>query len=158
VATNTGLPTGDHPMSDAFLAWRDYSQRVARLPVGKIINGGCVTPLPAEVVAAYDAPFPDESFTAGARVFPMLVPTQPEDPAAAANRRAWQVLGRWDKPFLTAFSDSDPITSGGERVLQRHIPGAAGRTHPTLLGGGHFLQEDVGAQLGKVIAEFVTTS
>ncbi len=155
VLANTGLPTGEHPMSEAFLAWQRYSQQSPDLKVGRIVSSGCVTPMPPEVAAAYDAPFPDDRYKAGARVFPTLVPTRPDDPAAAANRAAWEVLSRWEKPLLTAFSDSDPITRGGERVFHKRVPGAVGHHHVSLTGGGHFLQEDVGPQFAKVIADFV---
>jgi len=154
VAANTFLPTGDRRPPDAFFAWQRFSQTVPELPVGSIVKSGCHVPLPPEVIAAYDAPFPDERYKAGARQFPLLVPTQPDDPAAPANRAAWEVLKRWDKPFLTAFSDQDPITRGGERVLQKLIPGAAGRVHPTLTGGGHFLQEDCGEALARIVIDF----
>ncbi len=110
---------------------------------------------PPEVVAAYDAPVPDDWYEAAARVLPTLVPTRPDDPAAAANRAALEVLSRWEKPLLTAFSDSDPITRGGERVFHKRVPGAAGRHHVTLTGGGHFLQEDAGPQFAKEVADFV---
>jgi len=155
VAANTGLPTGDHKPSDAFFAWQQFSQTVPELPVGGIVKSGCHRPMAAEVIAAYDAPFPDERYKAGARQFPLLVPTRPDDPASAANRAAWDELKRWTRPFLTAFSDQDPITRGGERVLQRLIPGAAGHTHPTITGGGHFLQEDCGEELARVVIDFV---
>jgi haloalkane dehalogenase len=155
VAANTFLPTGDRDPGDAFLAWQKFSQETPTFPVGRIVNGGCVTELPEDVVAAYDAPFPDETYKEGARQFPLLVPTSPSDPAAEPNRRAWQVLSKFDKPFLTAFSDSDPITGGADRVLQEAIPGAKGRPHTTLSGGGHFLQEDVGEELARVLIDFV---
>ncbi|MGY1770008.1 haloalkane dehalogenase [Blastococcus sp. SYSU D00813] len=158
VVSNTGLPTGDSPMSEAFLAWQRFAATAERFEVGRIVQNGTVTALPAEVVAAYDAPFPDDRHTAGARVFPALVPTSPDDPAAAANRAAWEVLARWDQPFLTAFSDSDPITGGGDAVFQRLVPGARVRPHVTLAGGGHFLQEDVGPQLGRVVADLVAAT
>jgi haloalkane dehalogenase len=153
VAANTGLPTGDQKPPDAFFAWQAFSQSVPVLPVGGIVSRGCTTTLAPEVVAAYEAPFPDERYKAGARQFPLLVPTRPDDPASEANRAAWEVLKRWDKPFLTAFSDKDPITRGGERVLQKLIPGAAGRVHPTIEGGGHFLQEDCGEALARVVID-----
>ncbi|HMG26000.1 MAG TPA: haloalkane dehalogenase [Acidimicrobiia bacterium] len=155
VAGNTFLPTGDRHPGDAFLAWQKFSQETETFPVGGIVNGGCTTDLAPEVVAAYDAPFPDESYKEGARQFPMLVPTSPDDPASDANRRAWDVLHRWEKPFLTAFSDSDPITAGGDRVLQSDIAGAKGRPHTTIEGAGHFLQEDRGEQLARVVVDFV---
>jgi haloalkane dehalogenase len=158
VAANTFLPTGDRDPGDAFLAWQKFSQETLEFPVGAIVNGGCVTDLPADVIAAYDAPFPDDSYKEGARQFPMLVPTSPADPAAEANRRAWEVLSRLETPFLTAFSDSDPITGGADRVLQAEIPGAAGREHTTIAGGGHFLQEDVGEELARVVVDFVTNT
>jgi len=158
VLANTGLPTGDHPMSDAFLAWQRYSQETPNFHVGGIVRGGCATELSEEVIAAYDAPFPDDTFKAGARAFPLLVPTSPEDPAAEANRAAWDGLARWDKPLLTAFSDSDPVTHGGDAIFQKTVPGAQGRTHATIAGARHFLQEDKGPELAAVIAEFVATS
>jgi haloalkane dehalogenase len=158
VAANTGLPTGDFAMTDAFKAWQDYSQNVPALPVGRIVNGGCLCTLPAEVVAAYEAPFPDESFKEGARILPALVPTRPDDPAAPAQRAAWEVLRSWDKPFLTAFSDGDPITRGGDAVFQGLVPGAAGMPHRTIEGAGHFLQEDRGEELARVVASFIAST
>jgi haloalkane dehalogenase len=156
VAANTFLPTGDIPAGEAFLRWRDYSQRVERFDAGWIVNSGSVTDLPAEVVAAYDAPFPDDSYKEGARQFPALVPVTPDDPESEPNRRAWEVLGRYDRPFLTLFGDSDPITRGADRVLQSAIPGAAGQPHRTIEGAGHFIQEDRGVEVAEAIADFVS--
>jgi haloalkane dehalogenase len=155
VVANTGLPTGDQEMPEAFLAWRIFSQETPEFPVGTIVNGGCVTPLSAEVKAAYDAPFPDETYKEGARIFPSLVPASPDDPAAPANRKAWEVLKTFDKPFLTAFSDSDPITRGGEHVFQKLIPGAQNQSHVVIKGGGHFLQEDCGEEFSRVVVDFI---
>jgi len=155
VAANTFLPTGDNPPGEAFLRWQTFSQEVPELPVGRIVNGGCVSDLPPEVIAAYEAPFPDERYKAGARAFPALVPTRPDDPASAANRKAWEVLRRWEKPFLTAFSDSDPITRGGDRAFQALVPGTKGQPHTTIAGGGHFLQEDKGEELAGVVVDFI---
>lgn len=155
VVANTGLPTGDQPMSEGFMRWREYSQTVENFHVGGIIKGGCVSELPPEVVAAYNAPFPDDSYKAGARQFPVLVPISPDDPAAAANRNAWQVLMQWTKPLLTAFSDSDAVTRGGERVFQKLVPGAAGQPHVTIAGAGHFLQEDKGEEVAQVVIDFI---
>ena len=155
VAANTFLPTGDNPPGEAFLRWQKFSQEIPELPIGRIVNGGCVTELPAEVIAAYEAPFPEERYKAGARAFPALVPTRPDDPASEANRKAWEVLRRWEKPFLTAFSDSDPITRGGDRAFQSLVPGTKGQPHTTIAGGGHFLQEDKGEELAAVVADFI---
>ena len=158
VAANTFLPTGDRDPGPAFLAWRKFSQEVPEFPVGRIVRGGCVTELSPDVVAAYDAPFPEERYKAGARQFPLLVPASPDDPAAEPNRAAWRVLEGWEKPFLTAFSDSDPITAGADRALQERIPGARGRPHTTIIGGGHFLQEDRGEELARVVVDFVAST
>jgi len=158
VAANTFLPTGDRHPGDAFLAWQRFSQETPDFPVGRIVNGGCTTDLADEVIAGYDAPFPDDTYKAGARQFPMLVPTSPDDPAAPANRAAWEVLGRWTRPFLCAFSDRDPITGGADRALREQIPGCEGQPHTTIEGGGHFLQEDRGPELARVVVDFVTTT
>jgi haloalkane dehalogenase len=155
VAANTFLPTGDQPPGEALLRWQRFSQEVPEFQVGHIVRGGCVTELSPGVVAAYDAPFPDDSYKAGARQFPMLVPTSPDDPAAEPNRKAWEVLRRWQKPFLTAFSDSDPITRGADRALQSMVPGTEGQPHTTIEGAGHFLQEDKGEELARVIVDFI---
>ncbi len=155
VAANTGLPTGRQRMTDAFLAWQRYAQEATDLPVGRIVAGGCRTPLAAEVVAAYDAPFPDAEYVAGPRAMPGLVPNRPDDPASDANRAAWQRLTSWEKPFLVAFSDSDPITGAMAPILKRAIPGAAGLDHPVLTGAGHFLQEDAGDRLAAEIVAFI---
>lgn len=154
-ASNTGLPTGDQAPSAAFTAWQTFARETPTLPVGTIVSGGCVNPLPPDVVAAYDAPFPDETYKAAARMFPSLVPTRPDDPAAPANRAAWDVLKTWQKPFLTAFSDGDPITAGGDRLLQKLIPGAQGQPHVTLTGAGHFVQEEKGDEWAERIIQFI---
>ncbi len=155
VAANTGLPTGDEKVPDAFLAWQTFAQSVPIFPVGTIVRGGCARGLADSVVQAYDAPFPSEAHKAGARQFPLLVPTRPDDPATDANRRAWQVLGAFDRPFLTAFGDSDLITRGAAKVFQQRIPGCAGQPHVTLVRAGHFLQEDVGEELAEVVNSFI---
>jgi haloalkane dehalogenase len=158
VAANTFLPTGDRNPGDAFLAWQKFSQEVETFPVGRIVNGGCATDLAEDVIAAYDAPFPDERYKEGCRQFPTLVPTKVDDPGAAENREAWETLRKLELPFLTAFSDSDPITAGAERPLQELIPGASGQPHTTIAGGGHFLQEDKGEDLAEVVVNFVTST
>jgi haloalkane dehalogenase len=155
VVANGFLPTGDTPPGDAFKAWQNYSQTTPEFHVGGIIKGGCATDISETVIAAYDAPFPDDTYKAGARQFPMLVPTSPDDPAAPSNRKAWESLEKFDKPVLTAFSDSDPITRGADRAVQSRIPGAAGQPHTTIQGGGHFLQEDKGEDLAQVVVEWL---
>jgi haloalkane dehalogenase len=155
VVANTGLPTGEGTPTEAFLAWQQFAREAETFPVGRIISGGCVNRLSEEVVAAYDAPFPDDTYKAGARSFPALVPTSPEDPAHDANVAAWKVLSAFDRPVLCAFSDGDPITKGGDRVFLRDVPGTAGQPHTTIQGGGHFLQEDKGEELAKVIVDFL---
>lgn len=152
---NTGLPTGHGSPTEAFLAWQEFARTTEHFPVGAIINGGCTTTLPPEVIAAYDAPFPDDSYTAGARAMPALVPTSFDDPGAVDNREAWKVLETFDRPVLCAFSDSDPITKGGDKPFRERIPGAAGQAHTTIEGAGHFLQEDRGPELAAVLLDFV---
>jgi len=155
VAANTGLPTGDRPPNDAFLAWQKFSRESPVFPIGSIISNGCAGRLGDDVVAAYDAPFPDDTYKAGARRFPSLVPTSGDDPAHDANTKAWEVLHRFDRPFLCAFSDGDPVTRGGERQFIAQVPGTAGQRHATIHGAGHFLQEDSGEELARVIADFI---
>ena len=155
---NGGLPTGDERPNEAFRAWQEYSQTVPDLHVGGIVSGGCVNRLSPEVVAAYDAPFPDDTYKEGARQFPLLVPTSPEDPAHDANVAAWEVLARFDKPFLCCFSDGDPITKGGDKKFLSTIPGTKGQPHVTIEGGGHFLQEEKGPELAKVLNAFIASN
>jgi haloalkane dehalogenase len=158
VVGNTGLPDGDRRPNEAFMAWQTYSRESPDFPIGRIIDGGCTSSLAADVVAAYDAPFSDDSYKAGARRFPSLVPTGPDDPAVPANRAAWDVLRRFDKPFLCCFSDSDPVTKGGERAFLGVVPGTAGQPHTTIEGAGHFLQEDRGPEVARVVADFIAAT
>jgi haloalkane dehalogenase len=149
VIANTGLPTGSG-MTEGFKAWLTFSQTVPQMPIGFILNGGTARDLSPEEIAAYDAPFPDETYKEGARQFPALVPVTPEHASVAQNVAAWAVLERFDKPVVTAFSDGDAITRGGEAVFQARIPGAAGQPHTTL-HGGHFLQEDCPDEIVSII-------
>ena len=155
LAANTMLPTGDQAPSEAFLKWKAFSQEVEVFPVAGIIKGATVTDLSPEVLGAYNAPFPDESYKAGVCQFPLLVPVTPDDPASAANRAAWLRLQEFTKPFLTAFSDSDPVTAGGDTFMQKRIPGTQGQNHTTIINGGHFLQEDQGEALASVLVQFM---
>ena len=155
---NTGLPTGHGAPSQAFLDWQRFSQTTEQFPVGLIINGGTTSDLSPEIIAGYDAPFPVEEAKAGARIFPSLVPTTEDDPGGIDNQAAWTVLETFDRPFLCCFSDADPITKGGDAPFLAKIPGAQGRDHVTIEGGGHFLQEDRGPELAAVRVEFIATT
>ncbi len=155
VAANTGLPTGDHDMPEVWWEFRRAVQRASTLDVARLVQSGCRTRFTDRVRAAYDAPFPDEAYKVGPRTLPLLVPTRPDDPATQANRAAWAALTRSDRPFLCAFSDDDPITAAMGPVLRRSMPGAAGRTHPTITAAGHFLQEDAGPALAAEVVAFV---
>jgi haloalkane dehalogenase len=151
-AANTGLPDGSYRLPEQWWRFRDFVARIEDLPVGMLVSLGCTSPMAPEVQAAYDAPFPDAGYEAGPRAFPDLIPQDADNPATLDNLRAWQVLAGFDKPFLCAFSDSDPITAGGERMLMERIPGAAGQPHTTIAGAGHFLQEDRGEELARTVA------
>lgn len=155
VVANGFLPTGDRALPPAFKVWRGLARRSPVFPAGAIVQAGCVHRLPAGVRRAYDAPFPDSAYKAGPRAFPRLVPTAPDDPEAAANRRAWRFLQEWRRPVLTVFGTWDPFFSGLDQVLQRRLAGAAGRPHRRLLGAGHFIQEDRGGELARIIQDFI---
>lgn len=153
--SNTGLPVGDRTPSDGFLAWRKLSQESPDFPVGRFVAGGCSTSLSKAEIAAYDAPYPDDSYKAAARKFPVLVPIDAEDPGGIDNREAWKVLSRFDRPFLTCFTDGDPITAGGDVPFQKLVAGAAGQPHRILAGGRHFVQEDCGVEWAEVIVDWM---
>ncbi len=153
VVANTGMPVGTG-FSEGFQRWLEFSQSVPMFPTGMIVNGGCSRQLSAEEIAAYDAPYPDESYKAGARVFPKLVPITPEHASVAENKAAWEVLSCFEKPVLTAFSDADMVTAGGEKVFHERVPGTKGQPHVTLKGG-HFLQEDSPAEIVALLERFV---
>jgi haloalkane dehalogenase len=160
-AANTFLPTGKGKMPEAWMRWLEFSQRAPELPVGKLVSPGCVRPVPDEVLAAYDAPFPDESYKAGARVFPLLVPIEPTVAEALNNQAAWKVLAEYERPFLTLFADGDsitagdPITAGAEKALQARIPGAADQPHKIIRDAGHFIQEDAGEELADELIKWL---
>jgi haloalkane dehalogenase len=155
---NTGLPTGEHAPSEAFLAWQKFSQTTPVFDIGALINMATITELSDAEVAAYDAPFPDDTYKAGARIFPTLVPTRTDDPAAAANRAAWEVFSHWDKPLICCFSDSDPITAGGDRPFVTLVPGAEGQPHVTVAGAHHFFQEDAAPQLAAIVIDAIAAA
>ena len=155
VMANTGLPTGDVPMPEEWQRFRQMVQTAERLDIARMVDAGCLRDLTPAERAAYNAPFPSGDYCAGARAFPGLVPNTPDDPAAAANRAAWERLSTLTTPFLCAFSDGDPITRGGDRWMRTRIPGAAGQPHTTITGAGHFVQEDQPQQFADVIVRFV---
>lgn len=154
VVGNGMLPTGSEKIPPAFAIWKSFALYSPWFPIGRIVAAGSGRKLSPEEIAAYDAPFPDKRYKAGARAFPALVPTTPDNPASAANRAAWEVLAQWNKPFLTCFSSGDPITRGGDRYMQARIPGGAGMPHARLRGG-HFLQEDSPAEFADKINELI---
>ncbi len=155
VVANTGLPTGDIPMPKIWWQFREAIQKAPSIDVGRFVQGGCRRPMSDEVRAAYDAPFPDNTYCAAPRAMPGLVPTSPDDPAAPANRSAWATLCASSTPMLVAFSDGDPITGGMAPILKREMPGAQGIEHPVVHDSGHFLQEDGGEELAGYIVEFL---
>jgi len=152
--SNTGLPTGDHGFGEAFERWRAFSQSDPAFDTGAIVNGFGRGNLSPEETEAYRAPFPDESFKAGARQFPMLVPTTPDDPAADDNRRAWKTLMQWRKPVLLCFSNRDPITQGADKAFLKLVPGTQGQPHRTL-NGHHFIQEEDGENWARAVVDWI---
>lgn len=165
VIMNTGLPTGDSPPSEGFMRWLDYAVRTPDLPIGQIIKRSVTRPdlahpevISDDVVAAYDAPFPDISYKAGARAFPLLVPIEPNQDGAAQMRLARQRLKSWRKPALVMFSDGDPVTRGGDRFFRSLIPTANAAPEITIHGAGHFLQEEKGEEIADHIAGFIRSN
>ena len=155
VLANGGLPTGMESVPRAFRIWRAFARYSPWFPIGRIVRTGCADGLSASAQAAYDAPFPSRKYRVAARLFPGLVPTTPDDPERINNERAWELLKRWDKPFLTLFSNRDPVTRGGQRIFHRLVPGAQGQPHAVIRGAGHFLQEDRGAEVAQAIAAWL---
>lgn len=156
IVANGGLPTGEHGASDAFKQWLEYSQNVEDFHVGGIIKGGCATELSDEIVAAYDAPFPNDGYKECVRAFPSFVPISADNPESENNKRGWEVLRKWEGKVLTLFSDSDPITKGGEKPFQKLMPGAKDQPHEIIEGAGHFLQEDKGELLAEKIVAWLS--
>lgn len=153
IASNTGLPTGDIPMPESFMKWREFSQNSPGFDIGKVIQMGTLQDLSDDVISAYNAPFPSEEYKAGARMFPTLVPISPEDPESIKNRHAWKKLMQWEKPFLTIFGDGDDIMRGVEKIIQKLIPGCNNQNHK-ILNAGHFIQEEKGEELAQLIVNF----
>jgi haloalkane dehalogenase len=154
VVANGFLPTARQPVPPAFRIWRAFARYAPVFPVGRIVASGCVTKLSPREREAYDAPFPSRAFQAGARIFPALVPTEPDDPAVPANRAAWDALGAWERPFLALFGKNDPILGRADKPLLAHVPGAKGQPHERFWGG-HFVQEDRGEHLAEQIVRWL---
>ena len=157
VILNTFLPTGEDKISDAFMMWRAFSQKVGRrMQVGRLIAQTITNyELPADIIAAYDAPYPDDSYKAGAAIFPSLVPISPDMPGAREMSVARQKLAAWTKPALVMFSDGDPILGGAAPFFRQLIPSAADQPEITIRGAGHFLQEEKGAEIAAEILAFM---
>ncbi len=153
LASNTILPTGQFPATEAFLKWREFSRKSPQFDIGRVLQKGTLTDLSEEVIRAYNAPFPNEEHKAGSRIFPMLVPIKPDEPEAINNQLAWQKLSTFTKPFLTIFGSGDPIMRGAEKVIKGIVPGAKGQDHK-IIEAGHFIQEDKGEELAAYLAEF----
>jgi haloalkane dehalogenase len=152
---NGMLPTGDEgKLPKVFKLWLAFATHSPWFPIARIVEGGCFKKLSKDERRAYDAPFPSAKYKAGSRAFPRLVPIDPNNPASDANRAAWKILEQWHKPFLTCFSNGDPITRGGDKFMQGKIPGAKGQPHVTLTGG-HFLQEDSGAEFALEVNQLI---
>jgi haloalkane dehalogenase len=142
-----------------FAYWQKFTWETEDLPIGMLIAGSVDgRSISAEEVAAYDAPFPDPSYKMGPRAMPSRVPMLPDDPSLPAQFAAWKALAEFNKPFLCSFTDNDPVTRGGDRVLCDRIPGTQGQPHVTIEGGGHFLQEGRGEQFAKIIVDFVKST
>ena len=155
VIMNTGLPVSGKPLGEAFMAWRAFATRSDDLDIGRVLQGATVSELPADVVAAYEAPFPDKTYKPGAIVFPLLVPVSEDAVELPAMRRAAEGLKTWTKPALVMFSDKDPVTAGGEKFFQALIPSAKDEPQITIHDGGHFLQEDKGEEIADHIVAFI---
>lgn len=153
VAGNTMLPTGTVTPPQAFLDWQKFAATSPQFDIATVLQRATTTSLSPAILAAYNAPFPGEEYKAGARVFPALVPTSENDPESDNNKAAWGTLTQWKKPFLTLFSDQDPITKGGEQVFQKLIPGTKDQLHQ-MVAGGHFLQEDQGPEMARLMVDF----
>jgi haloalkane dehalogenase len=157
VIMNTGLPDGTQHLPEALQNWRDFAARVPDLPIARVIKNSMAHPeaIPDAVLAAYEAPFPDASYKAGAAVFPALIPTAFDDPGAAEMRAARAALAQWQKPALIMFSDQDPITRDGKKFFKRLISHAQ---QIDIVDAGHFLQEEKGEELAQHILAFVGQS
>ncbi len=155
VVGNSMLPNGKGTPPEAFLQWQEYSRKAEVLAIPKIMQNSTIKELSQDELDAYTAPFPSKEYMAGAKIFPSLVPTSADDVAIPENLKAWQGLAAFTKPFLCLFSDKDPITAGGDRIFQKYVPGCKGMPHQTITDAGHFLQEDKGEEIAKLMIDFM---
>ena len=155
VLANGGLPTGTTETPKAFRIWRAFAVYSPWFPIGRIVKTGCALGLTPQEIAAYDAPFPSRKYKVAARLFPTFVPTTPDDPERQNNERAWEFFKQTKKPFLTLFSNRDPVTRGGHKMWQKLVPGAQGQAHAVTRSAGHFLQEDKGEEVAQAIDAFI---
>jgi len=160
VVLNTFLPTGEEKPSAGFLQWRAFTEKIGmKMQVGRLIAQTITYyDLPDEVVAAYDAPYPDDSYKAGAAIFPLLVPISPDDPGAKEMKEAREILSQWQKPVLVMFSDGDPILGGAVKFFRRFFPTASDQPEITIEQAGHFLQEEKGPEIAGHVHEFIQRS
>jgi haloalkane dehalogenase len=155
---NHGIGDGRVVLQEALVDYVSYTQRAQVLRASDFVSFATADPVAAEVLAAYDAPFPDESYQAGMRQFPSLIPLTGNDPGAAINRATWAALEGFHRPFLTAYSDGDEASGGWAEIFQERVPGAEGQAHAVIEGAGHFVQEDRGEVLGDIIAGFIAAT
>ncbi len=157
--SNTQLPTGQGGSGrEWFLRWRAQQFALPAFPQGEMVNSGVARQLAPDIVAAYDAPYPDETYKTGPRRLPMILPIWPDDPACIANAAAWQKLAGWTRPVLTLFSAGLAGNSMGPELIQAHIPGARGQPHALLSPAGFYIIEDQASELAARIAAFARSS
>jgi haloalkane dehalogenase len=155
---NHGLGEGRVVLEEALIDYVLFTQRAPQLRASDFVSFATTKDVPAPVLAAYDAPFPDETYQAGMRQFPSLIPLTRSDPGAAINRATWAALERFDRPFLTVFSDGDDASAGWDAVFRERVPGARGQPHAIIEGAGHFIQEDRGGELGDIVVRFIAAT
>jgi haloalkane dehalogenase len=156
VILDTGLFTGHQKMSDAWIAFRDFVARTDDLPIGMLVRGACHTDPGDDVIAGYERPFPDQASKAGARAFPLILPTAPDDPGARAGQETLEALRGDTRPKLMLWADSDPVLT--LETGHRFAAALGGELAHVIENAGHFLQEDAGARIGGLIADWLQSA